>query len=821
MEIPSKAELEQMVLKAHNAGNIEDARAFGEMLNTYYPEEATVASPIIADISRENLVSQLEDASTQVLTNDTGQVVETQNVGEDVVEETKPYTILADFEDGRFVYEMANGTRVYIDQKEGFTTTEPKYIESALAEYEASLKGAYEGKTVADLRKYDDAKNIYDQSPGMAWLDRFAQSPLFVGKGMDEAAGFVGDLLGKDGERIKSDIEARADAYGVVNPKLAMTTDIGGAIGTAIPVMFAMPGTFYAWLATLPIATGIGVTSLASGGFNAIEGYVSGYLGGEEGQRQTDAIDLAMKQGMIGTIAGPFGWLAPKWIAYGWHRVRNGILESPIDVIQDAFGISIGAAKVLKDTLLESGEDFMTVLRNMKKGGNQQMIADATEATKVLTDAVGAAGGEASEIVQKNIIARSQQASSTLEKSLDKNLATLGDMPGTKGVKKDAKQVALEQKQATQKPRSKAYKDAYEYKVDYNSAEGKQILDVLQRMPVDLKRAALKEANDILRMKGDEFGQINMVVGDDGLFKMVNNPNMLQLDYIKRALSDLAYDPLKKGGLSSHANTMRFELTQVLKKINKKYEKALKLGQENITRNNAIEIGEEALKSKTTVASLARKLNDKNIGREEREMVALGVRAELDRMIGNVKATATKNADVQAMQKLWKDLSSKSARQKLRLLIPKTKEYKAIIKELDKAEAALNLQAAVNMNSKTHIRGVIEERIKESAEGGAIRALMQGEKGLTETSGRLLDKIFRSEVINKRQMAIITKELANAMTGIKGTKAHKLYKELYTAVKNKALDDRQLQELTNFMFSRLKMMPQIASVQAVTSATEE
>ena len=312
-----------------------------------------------------------------------------------------------------------------------------------------------------------------------------------------------------------------------------------------------------------------------------------------------------------------------------------------------------------------------------------------------------------------------------------------------------------------------------------------------------------------------------MVVGDDGLFKMVNNPNMLQLDYFKRALSDLAYDPLKKSGLSSHANTMRFELTQVLKKINPKYAKALKLGQENITRNNAIEIGEEALKSKTTVASLARKLNDKNIGREEREMVALGVRAELDRMIGNVKATATKGADVQAMQKLWKDLTTRSGLQKLRLLIPNKKEYNAIMKELDKAKAALDLQAAVNMNSKTHIRGVVEARLKESAEGGAIRAFMQGQSGLAETSGRLLDKIFRSEVIDKRQMAIITKELANAMTGIKGTKAHKLYKELYTAVKNKALDDRQLQELTNFMFSRLKMMPQIASVQAVTSATEE
>ena len=58
-------------------------------------------------------------------------------------------------------------------------------------------------------------------------------------------------------------------------------------------------------------------------------------------------------------------------------------------------------------------------------------------------------------------------------------------------------------------------------------------------------------------------------------------------------------------------------------------------------------------------------------------MVALGLRAELDRMLGNVKATATKGADIQEMQKLWKDLSSRNARQKLKLLIPNKKQHNA------------------------------------------------------------------------------------------------------------------------------------------------
>ena len=115
-------------------------------------------------------------------------------------------------------------------------------------------------------------------------------------------------------------------------------------------------------------------------------------------------------------------------------------------------------------------------------------------------------------------------------------------------------------------------------------------------MPPKLKAAALSEANDILRMQGAEMGQIGMEVGEDGLFKIVNNPNMLQLDYIKRALSEIAYDSkFADSGLARHANNMRYQLTKALKNTNKKYGVALAEGQEVITRSNAVEIGESAM----------------------------------------------------------------------------------------------------------------------------------------------------------------------------------------------------------------------------------
>ena len=865
--------LQQTLIKADDAYNnattdearqkiASDIKYLINQINTQYPDYKPEQT---ADTSRENLEAQLEEASQttiqpvieetstatiqpvieepavelnnqQIVTNDTGQIVDTSSVEQAVVEsaqptqeQAKPYEILADFQDGRFVYQMANGARGYIDQDAGFSTGDPKYVESALAEFQA-LKGAgqFEGETVNELRAVSDAQNLLDMNPGDGFMSkglgaRLLQSPLFVGKGTDEALGGIVDYFGGDGEQVQNNIRAMAEAYGTASPGKAMAADLFGAVSTAIPVAMTLPTTFYTWLATVPLATGIVTTSAASGVFNLIEGSVSGYLGSEGDLREQAAINQGIKQGLVGLATGSLTYLAPKVISYGYHAVKNGIKESSIPVIQEAFGVTAGAATILKDILSQSGATLKDVLASMNKGGTQQMIADATEATKALTDAIAASGGAAAEIIEKAVKERASSIAGTMEKTLNKNLADLPNFPGTT-IKKDTKTVQEELYEKTRKKRDKAYKAAYAEKVNYNTPEGQQILEVLQRMPPKLKAAALSEANDILRMQGAEMGQIGMEVGEDGLFKIVNNPNMLQLDYIKRALSEIAYDSkFADSGLARYANNMRYQLTQALKNSNKKYGVALAEGQEVITRSNAVEIGESAMKPSVTVAELSKKLNNKNIGKEEREMVALGLRAELDRMLGNVKATATKGADIQEMQKLWKELSSRNARQKLKLLIPNKKQHDAIIKQLDKAEAALALQAAVNQNSKTYVRAMVNETTRNavSVERGIIGGALQGTRGISETVGKMANWIFRSEVLEGRRLAIINKELAEMMVKYKGTAARKKFEDIYKAVKDKDINERQLQELTTIMFESLRMTPSILGTQVYKTTVED
>ena len=720
---------------------------------------------------------------------------------------------------GKYIIELPNGKYNFLDEDAGVSTTDPEMIKLAMDEYSAVNQGQeYDGMTTGDRSKLNYYEDIVSQDTFLARGGVFQSGYLFVGEGIDEAYEVAGNAMGKDGAKIRADYNLRLKAFKETRPKEYMAWKAAGAIYSTLPAMVALPSTMYAWMASLPILPGVLLGSAASGSFQAVEGAVSGYLASDEGLRGEAAIQRGIDQGMFGLAFGGIIPVAPKFLAWGWQKTRQGILKSPIDEIQKAFNIGKSSAEMLKTTVMNSGEDLATVLKKMRLGGTQAMIADATEATKTLVDMIAASGNEAAEIISKTILQRSQTAAASLEKSLDKNIATLPNMPGTNikdGIKQDARVVAENIAIKSAPARTKAYTKAYNTKVDYNSDAGIKVLDVLKRTPDGLKQAAVKEANDILQMEGKEIGQMVLTVGDDGLLKFVTQPNMMQLDYIKRALSELAYDPLKVTGLSKAAGNMRYQLTTALKELNPAYAKALKLGQENITRQNAVDIGENALKGTTSVAQLSKLLSDKNIGKEERDMVAMGFRASLDRIMGNVRATANSGADVQAMKKLLGDFSSPNARKKLRLLIPDDKSYKAVIKELDKTHAALSLQNAVNINSKTYTRTVMNEAVEEQAAGGVVKTLLRGE--VVPAVSKLINKVLKSKEITDRDRAIIMKELAQVMVEQRGGKAVKAFTDLYNAFKNKAMNEQQLLELTQFMAGRLGMKPTVA----ITAAFKE
>jgi len=852
----AEVSLENLITAIHNAdGKLSTASAeeaiviqadIAEMVATLKEKYPEYKPANIADTSRENIERQLQTTNNvsqgveklnEFVTNDTGQAVDQTALAEQeiITEDPNPtgHKILAELGDGKFVYELSNGTRGFVDQKAGLSTQNPDMVEAALAHHKQGE--AYEGDTVEDVSKKQWYEDVIMDNETEARFDKFMSDWLFVGKGLDEVAEWIGNNLGKDGEQIRSDMQLNIKAMNEARPGEAMGLGIGGAIFSALPAMVSLPANFYTWMATLPWKMATLVSAGASGTFNLTEGAVSGWLDGEEGRRTEEAIDRGIRQGVVGLATGPLSVFLPAGVALGYNRIKNGIMTNSVPKIMELFNISKGSAKILKDAVAAGGDSLDVVLKKMNLGGTQAMIADAGIAIQALTDAIATASGEAAEIVQRAITKRVDTVAGTVENTLDKTIAKLPFMKGTtqkEGLKQDARQVGKDLAKETAPERSKWYKKAYEHKVNYHSDEGKAVMEVLDKMPPDLIKRALKEANDLLKMEGKNAFQITAEIGEDGIIKWVKQPNFMQLDYIKRGLSEVAYGdaavPIAGQGiafqasaLSKQANQMRYKLNEALKSMNPAYGKAVKLGQDKITRENAIDIGENAMNNNVTVAQLVRLLADKNIGAAERKMVMLGFRANLDHLLGNVKATATHGADTQAMKKLWKDMTSKNAKKKLRLLIPDKKQYNAIVKTLDKAEAALNLQSAVNINSKTAIRLQQSEALKEIGQPGIIRQVAEGQKSVLDAPAMIVGKIMNSKLMTARVKNTILKELAQVMTELKGAPARKAYKEMYKAVRDDNMGKDTLLELTKFMMNRLRMTPTIAAVSTYKSVKED
>ena len=175
-------------------------------------------------------------------------------------------------------------------------------------------------------------------------------------------------------------------------------------------------------------ASCFGRMSLAPGGlgaaFGGAEGGVSGYGRGETPEQRMESAESGAKWGTVGGLAGGF---SSPYLERGISR----LFDKPARTLAAQLGISIEAAQVIRSTFSQGGnmQDAVTAI---EQAGRTGMIADANTATKALTDAVAATGGEASEIVSSSVRQRAEAAGKDLSSQLDQ---TLGDVPaGTRSV---------------------------------------------------------------------------------------------------------------------------------------------------------------------------------------------------------------------------------------------------------------------------------------------------------------------------------------------------------------------------------------------------
>jgi hypothetical protein len=345
-------------------------------------------------------------------------------------------------------------------------------------------------------------------------------------------------------------------------------------------------------------------------------------------------------------------------------------------------------------------------------------------------------------------------------------------------------------RQGTQEARNRAYRVAYAQPIDYSGGRGRYLESLLGRVP----QSAINRANDLMRLEGVESAQILAEVGEDGAVTFRRMPDVRQLDYITRALGDIAEQQNaagKLGGttqLGRATSNLRTTIRDVLKREVPQYGEALEVAADAISRTRAVEIGAEILRPGTTREQVADAL--RGASGAERDAAKAGLRSAIDDTLARVNAVASDpNVEIREFQRLANNLRSRSMREKMNLLLG-ADDANRLYRELDEAVVSLELRAAIARNSATQQRQAIAGTVQDITSPGALSTLMAGEP--LNATKRIAQVVTGTtpEARTLRQMGIYD-EIAQVLTQLRGQQAQQALRLVERAMAGDALNQTQ------------------------------
>jgi hypothetical protein len=472
----------------------------------------------------------------------------------------------------------------------------------------------------------------------------------------------------------------------------------------------------------IPALTGVGaVESAGSTGGRIIAGGLSGGLigGGSGFMAGEDGLSNRLKSGAIGTlIGGGLGLAIPAAAAGGRHmyRAAQGARQAAKvgGQIGAEIGVSPSAGRVVGALVGDGNEAEMRAF--IAKAGKNGMLADAGPNTAGMLDATMRNPLPGAQLARSRVDARAGQS---YDGVID---ALTGGKQGPR-MPPVANQAA---KSAAARPTiNPLYKSAYDTPIDYSAPEGLAIDDLLGRIPPKQATAAIEKATDQMIYDGFPNMQIMASIGDDGKVAFTQKPNVMQLDYMKRAFDDVA--EASKDAVTGRmtpdgafAAKVARDIREATKDAVPQYGEALAAASTDIRSRAAVRTGQTLLRSQTTVEDVMSSVADATPA--ELRHMREGVMGQIDHVMGNVKAVGTdQNIDARQAQKLFADLSSPNSKQKLSALFGD--EYPTIMQKLDEAGSALGLRANIAGNSSTQPRQAAIEMIQDEIAPGAVRRL--------------------------------------------------------------------------------------------------
>ena len=658
--------------------------------------------------------------------------------------------VIATTKDGGRVIETANGLAF---TSPGYSTTNPDQIAKIM-----------EGATPADVSMSGFDRQTIAQHPIASRAAKAVQGVPFAGEWADEAVGAVSKQAG-------AAMRASQNAMDREIPGQSTALQIGGGIAGAIPMAIAA-GPSIVGRAVSPLGRVVagGLAGAAGGG---VEGAISGAGAGNDGSRA----DSAMQRGVVGALIGGAVGGAVPIVSAGIRKLVERIKSSDVSTIARELSISDDAARVVRRAI--ENDDLDAAEAAIRRAGGRAMLADAGQGTQALLDASIATGGKGGRIAREAIDARASDAGAGLTAAMDR---TLGEADG-------AGSIAQGIRTGTQAARSAAYDKAYASAIDYSGPDGRTVESLTRRVPA----SAIRKADALMRLEGVDGLQKMISIADDGSITLTRMPGVREIDYITRGLNDVAAaaDGAGKLGGTTQEGRALSSLAKSLRSATRKaapaYAEALDTAADAISRKNAADLGYSMLRQSVTREQVA----DGLAGASKSEISAAkqGLRSYVDDTLANVRRTITDpNVDVREVQKLVKDLSSRSSKAKITVLLGR--EAKTIMDAMDDAARALEVRAAIATNSKTAVRQAIQGAVGEQTAPGAVATLLQGKP--VDFGRRVAQALTGQtpEAVALRQQGIYD-EIAKALTMIKGQDAQRALFQIRRAMSGQPIANEQ------------------------------
>jgi hypothetical protein len=669
---------------------------------------------------------------------------------------------------GRVLQSKSTGEYIYVDK--GTSTKDPEVIRKVLSQVEKQVPSG-EMVTPRAMREKEIRQELIGQAGLMGALSQKAgEGELFTGGTVDERIAAIAAREGRPYEEVLQDARALSRATQAEYPVSSEVAKLVGMASSLSPMALgkkvltkaapAVAGKISDIGKSIQEAPPLARQATTVGGATAgatTEGFVYG-LGAGEGGLEGRLAEGGQRAQLGALFAAPISTVIT---TFGRVREARQAGRAAVNEIAESLGISSGAARLINEAM-DDGRTLEETVQALRQAGNQGMIADSTEAAKTLLDTAVNVSGKARDVAAGNIEGRIATQREELAQTMGQAL----------GAPKPRGQTVAETVQARTKTEAgEAYKAARETPIDYASDAGMKIEEVLGRIPSDDIQSAFGLANKLMQSEGKRNQQIMADIAADGTISFREMPNVMQLDYLKRALQAQANDNVnqfgKKTELGQMYDRLALELRDAVGVAVPTYKKGVGLAREGFLDIEAGKIGEQLLSKRVSVDDVIKFTKDAS--GSEKQAAKLGLRQAINNIIEDAKVGATKPQGVEneAVLKLLRELSSQGNRTKISELLGNDVAG-PLFKKLDEVSKGIQLRSTLG-GSQTAQRTAGRAGIEEEAAGGVIQNLFMGNP--VKFTDRMRNFLTGSDEFISQRRDVIATEIVDVLSGRKGKDA--------------------------------------------------